>query len=72
MPKDAYADINFPLAGVDRSARYDATPSKSSPLGVSKTTQIGVNVRSYEAMTGRGRGGSRPGIVKYIAGRVGD
>lgn len=70
MPKDAYADVQFPLSGIDRSDRYDAT--KAAPLAASRTTQLGVNVRAFEAMTGRGRGGSRPGIVKYIAGRVGD
>lgn len=69
---ETFADIRFPLAGIDSSDRYDSPPSKSSPLGVSKTTQVGVNVRSFESLTGRGRGGSRAGLVKYIAGRVGD
>ena len=68
---DTYADVQFPLAGIDRSARFDTQKSKSSPSGVSKTTPRGVNVRSFESLTGRGRGGSRPGVVKYIAGRVG-
>jgi hypothetical protein len=72
MPKDAYSDIQFPLGGIDRSDRYDMTPVNPSSIGASKTTNLGVNVRGFEAMTGRCRGGSRPGIVKYIAGRVGD
>jgi len=72
MAKDTYSDIQFPLGGIDRSDRYDMTPTNSSPLGVNKTTQVAINVRAFEAMTARGRGGSRPGVVKYIAGRVGD
>ncbi len=69
---DKYSDIQFPLGGIDRSDAHDMQASKQTPLGVSRTTPLARNVRPYEAMTGRGRGGSRPGLVKYIAGRVGD
>lgn len=72
MPTDAkHADVTFPLAGIDRSASFDQQRPKSSPVGVSRTTVLGVNVRSHEVLTGRRRGGSRPGIVKYLTTRVG-
>ena len=70
MPTDAkHADAQFPLAGIDRSAAFDQQPKRAAL--VSRTTVLGVNVRSFECITGRGRGGSRPGLAKYIAGRVG-
>lgn len=53
-----YADLPFPLRGIDVSV----------PLGLQPklTTPIGENVRGFEPITGRGRGGSRPGLSRYI------
>lgn len=54
--------MDFPLLGIDVGGPYDQQrPS---------TTYSGVNVRGFEPATLRARGGSRPGLVKYL-GQVG-
>lgn len=60
MPQeDSFADMPFPVRGVDQSNAFgDQTPG---------TTIEGTNVRVFEPMTGRGRGGSRPGLAKLIS-----
>ncbi len=65
-----HADAQFPLSGIDRSAAFAQQPKKGTL--VSRTTVLGVNVLAAESITGRERGGSRPGIVKYLETRIGD
>lgn len=68
MPTDAkHTDVVFPLSGISRSAAFDQQRPAAS-----KTTVLGVNVRSFECITGRGRGGSRPGVSQYLTSRVGN
>lgn len=63
MPDDEYFQaMQFPEKGLDLR-----TPFAQQPPG---TTDTVVNVRLFEALTQRGRGGSRSGLSKYIAGRI--
>lgn len=50
-------EVQFPLAGVNVATEFELQPDLTTP--------VGVNVRAYEPLTQRGRGGSRPGLVKY-------
>lgn len=59
---DEYADLTFPLAGLDLSAEYGG----QAPL----TTPTGDNVRAFEPDSYRARGGSRPGISRYVSDQV--
>ncbi len=60
MAKEANntATIEFPLAGVDLSGPFD--------MQAPGTTPAGTNVRSFEPLTQRARGGSRPGLERYL------
>src|SRR6266542_795342 len=60
--KDKLIELPFPLHGIDLSM----------PVGDQRsgTTPIGENVRFYESLTQRGRGGSRAGISRYINAQV--
>lgn len=62
MNEEHEIDIDFPLHGL----AVDAPLSEQQP----GTTLIGTNVRFHEAMTARGRGGSRPGISRLINEQV--
>ena len=68
MPqKEDEIDLHYPAAGIDLSAAFQAQPNKPVAGGrYARTTPVAVNVRGYEAETQRVRGGSRPGLVKYI------
>lgn len=55
---DSFADMFFPERGV-----HDGISMNDMPPGF---TPDGENVRVYEALTGRGRGGSRAGLGKFI------
>ncbi len=62
----------FPLAGISLLKGFeDQTPV---PLGsegeYGHTARVGINVRSCEPATQRLRGGSRPGLSRYIADPV--
>lgn len=61
IEQPAYMD--FPFKGIDVSQAY----SRQSQ----GTTPVGINVRAYEALTQRMRGGSRPGLKKYISTKPG-
>lgn len=55
---DETIELLFPAKGVDRSTSYeDQRPG---------TTPVATNVRFYEPMTDRARGGSRPGLTRFI------
>lgn len=70
-------DIPFPLGGLDVSRAFGDQTATMSPLGASydqsfrqekfETCAAGVNVRGYDAMQSRFRGGSRPGLTKYVS-----
>jgi len=59
---EQYASMDFPLNGLDLTTEFE--------LQRPGTTPVGKNVRAYEALTQRGRGGSRPGLVKYLPQQV--
>jgi len=48
----------FPTKGIDVAHLQEEQPPGTTP--------IGDNVRAYEMLTKRGRGGQRPGITKYL------
>jgi hypothetical protein len=52
----------FPLNGLNVASTYDSQPSGTTP--------VGLNVRTFEALTRRGRGGTRPGLSRYINAQV--
>ncbi len=60
--EDRYAHLPFPEKGLDVSA-----PLPEQPEG---TTPEAVNVRLCDPLTSRDRGGSRPGLAKYIDAQV--
>lgn len=56
-PQESFADLLFPLQGIDLLRAF------FDQRGL--TTLVGVNVRAFEPSTLRDRGGSRPGTVKF-------
>lgn len=72
MQKETYLDAKFPLAGIETSVVFDQQPARNTRYGPAQTTAEAVNVRAFEAATDRCRGGSRPGLSKYVAAKVGD
>lgn len=70
MP-DQLLSLEFPVAGIDRLNAFGAQQPRQMPNGeTGRTTYSGVNVRGYEPGTQRARGGSRPGLSKYVADAV--
>lgn len=77
---DVPAVLNFPVGGIDVSCPF--SDQRPRPLGkevdeegrpvYGRTTPVAKNVRIVEASSLRRRGGSRPGMAKYIPQRVGD
>jgi hypothetical protein len=66
MP-DQLKDLHFPKSGLDISMAFSAQPNRPAWNGeYARTTPLGVNVRGWEPLTGRIRGGSRTGLRKYI------
>lgn len=61
-------DIKFPLAGVDQSRAFENQPNKPVFDGeYARTTASCMNVRGFDAFVSRSRGGSRPGLSKFIS-----
>lgn len=58
MADEQLIPLDFPASGLDLSHRF-----ADQPPG---TTAAGINVRTYEPGTQRGRGGSRPGLSRYV------
>jgi hypothetical protein len=58
----SFTDAEFPAQGVERTTEYQQQRDG--------TTARGVNVRAFETLTGRARGGSRPGLTKFIDAQV--
>lgn len=60
-------DLHFPFAGIDVSRAFCKQPNRPAVRGkYARTTPVGYNVRAFDSQ-GRDRGGSRPGIEKFIA-----
>lgn len=57
MP-DNYIEAPFPMSGVDLGRGISGQAQRTTP--------VGVNVRVFEPLSFRGRGGSRPGFSKFI------
>lgn len=65
-------DLHFPKAGIDLSKGFNQQPNR--PVfnnEYARSTPVGVNVRGFAAQTGRLRGGSRSGLVKYLSTQPG-
>lgn len=59
---DSYPDLTFPEAGLDLSAEFETQAPNTTP--------VGTNVRAYEPLSGRDRGGSRQGLSRYVSTTV--
>ncbi len=62
MPQSQDVPSAFPVGGVDVSCEFARQPAATTPDA--------VNVRSYDTLEARLRGGSRPGLSKWIDERV--
>lgn len=69
--EEVFDDLHFPKAGVHRAGAFGRQPVRQGKDGVYvKTCLSAANVRGFDPATGRDRGGSRPGLLKFIAARV--
>lgn len=59
---EQYADLTFPVGGIDQQGEVGQQPGLTTP--------VGVNVRGLDPRTRRLRGGSRSGLSKYLPVRV--
>ncbi len=60
-------DLHFPKAGLDTSTAYSRQPNRPAVNGqYARTAAQAYNVRTFDAQ-GRSRGGSRAGLVKFLA-----
>jgi hypothetical protein len=57
-----HIDLQFPAKGINLATELILQPILTTPAA--------VNVRTFEQLTQRGRGGSRPGLSKYVADKV--
>lgn len=60
MDNDKDVPIQFPTSGINVATSFGQQPQNSTP--------VGVNVRAYESILSRGRGGSRSGLSRYVPG----
>lgn len=68
---EQFIDLSFPRAGLDLSGPFSTQSARPTPSGdYAATTRIGLNVRAYEPLTLRERGGVRSGLVRYIPAPV--
>lgn len=66
-------DLHFPKGGISLLQGFNTQPNVQVYNGeYARTTPLGQNVRGFEGQTGRMRGGSRHGLVKYIDEQPGD
>lgn len=66
-PQEQFVDLSFPKAGISKLGPVSSQPPvemRNKEWG--RTCIDGINVRAWEGTTQRVRGGSRPGIAKYI------
>jgi hypothetical protein len=64
--------IHFPFGGLDVARHFGRQPVRKTiqEQKYSRTTPSAFNVRSYDAIDGRLRGGSRSGLTRYIDAQV--
>jgi hypothetical protein len=62
MPEPVVTDMPFPVSGLATDDAY----AEQRP----GTTPDAVNVRTQDSFEDRARGGSRPGLAKYISQRL--
>lgn len=68
---DQFVDMHFPLAGIDLSQPFSKQPTRQLADGsYTRTTPLGQNVRAFDTLSQRLRGGSRPGLSKYVKAAV--
>ena len=68
---DKFQDLSFPTAGIDLSSGFQRQlPKQMLNQLWGRTCRAGLNVRGFDAGSQRFRGGSRPGLVKYIPAAV--
>ena len=60
---DGATSLLFPVGGVNRRMAFQSQPPYTTPDA--------INVRSYDAETGRARGGSRPGLGRLFGNPAG-
>lgn len=66
-----FTDFHFVKAGIDVSQPLSKQPARPMANKLyARTTPHGVNVRTFEPSKNRDRGGSRPGLSKYIPAAV--
>jgi len=64
MPADEQLlNMPFPTKGINVAVEYERQPDQ--------TTVAGQNVRTYEQLTQRARGGNRSGLLKYVPVQAG-
>ena len=64
-------EIPFPTGGLVRAMGFNAPPPGWPAPRPEPTTPYAVNVRAFDPISGRRRGGSRPGLTKLFAGQLG-
>lgn len=68
MPASKPSDLHFPKAGIDVSRPAGEWPVRWGPNNEKHyTCPDAVNVRGFDAVAHRHRGGSRPGLSKFIS-----
>jgi hypothetical protein len=50
--------VIFPVQGIETSCEFSRQPADTAP--------VGINVRTFESITLRARGGSRSGLTQYV------
>lgn len=69
-PDEKHQDLHFPGAGIDTSRAFSQQPNRPVYDKSYKRTSVdAVNVRAFDGKLNRMRGGSRPGLAKYISTR---
>jgi hypothetical protein len=64
---ETFETAHFPRCGIDVSLAFGKQPVRPMPDGTyAKTTPLGLNCRTFEPLTNRARGATRPGLVRYI------
>lgn len=67
LPQELFSNLAFPLAGIDLSMPFSRQmPRKDGQGNFNRTCAAGFNVRGFEAYLQRARGGTRPGLSKYV------
>lgn len=71
-PTEQYQDIHFPKGGIDLSRAAMAQPWRQGPVVDGEQTRIytcavAENVRSFDSIARRIRGGARSGLSRYIS-----